>query len=127
MFSRYALTLAALMFAGQQVNAQDGDIYSALNAVTTSQDGASIAQGIIAVGNTLTAMNVDQTIAFRASLRLLVASGQVQEDTQAYKMAQVLWDETARHLIRFCTIDNSREIVRKVNVEFGRPYPCRID
>ncbi len=126
MFSRYGLTLAIVMCTGT-ANAQEGDIYSALNAVAASQDGEGIAQGIIAVGNTLTAMNVDQTIAFRTSLSLLLASSHVQEDSPEHEMIQVLWIETGRHLIRLCTIDNSREVVGKVNVEFGRPFPCRID
>jgi len=126
MFSRYILTFAALMCTGT-ANAQESDIYSALSTVATSQDGESIAQGIIAVGNTLTDMTVDQTIAFRTSLQLLVTSGQVQEDTPVYEMTRVLWANTNRHLIRLCTIDNSHEVVGKVNVEFGRPFPCRID
>ncbi len=126
MFSRFALTLAILMCVGT-ANAQEGNIYSALNAMTTSQDGEGIAQGIIAVGNTLTTMNVDQTFAFRTSLSLLMASGQAQEDTPVYNTMQALWTETTRHLIRLCTENNSREVVAKVNIELGRPYPCRID
>jgi len=126
MLTRLALTVATVTFAST-AGAEESDIYYALNKVTESQDGAGIAQGLIEVGNTLTEMNIDQTIAFRTSLRLLIASGQVQKGTAQREMVNTLGQVTGWHLRSLCSIDRSRETVVKVNTELGKPYRCQTE
>ncbi|MFT5849861.1 MAG: hypothetical protein ACI9H6_000687 [Patiriisocius sp.] len=126
MFTRFALTIATIAFAST-AGAEERDIYSALNKVVESQSGAEIAQGLVEVGNTLTTMNVDQTIAFRTSLTLLIASGQVQKNTAERAMVNTLGQATGRHLRSLCSIDRSLQTVSRVNIELGRPFPCQIE
>jgi hypothetical protein len=95
--------------------------------VAESQDGAAIAQGLVNIGNALTEMNVDETLAFRTSLTLLIASSKVQKGTAERKMVKTLGQATARHLLSLCSIDRSPETVVKVNLELGRPYRCQTE
>jgi len=108
-------------------SAAEPDIYAALNKVTASTDGAGIAQGLAEVGQNLINMNTDETIAFRTSLSILLASGQVPEDTAERDMVNVLEQATTRHLLSLCSVDRSPETVIKVNTELGYPYPCTAD
>ena len=102
-------------------------IYRALEALANSQDGDEIAQGLIDIGQTMTKMDVDETIAFRTSLKILVKSGQVEKGTNIWNMLDTLWRETEQHLIVTCGDQPTREIVGKVNLTLGRPYPCKVD
>lgn len=126
MLTRIVLAITAMTIFSA-ASAQERDIYSALNTVAASPDGVAIAQGLVEVGNALTAMNVDQTIAFRTSLTLLIASGQVQNGTAEREMVNVLGRATALHLLTLCSVDRSAETVVKVNLELGRPYRCQTE
>lgn len=122
----FVLIVAAASLASM-AKAEENDIYAALNKVVASEDGAGIAQGLVEVGKNLTAMNVDETIAFRISLSLLIESGQVPNDTTEREMVNVLGQATGQHLLQLCAVDKSPGTVSKVNVELGFPYPCQVE
>ncbi len=122
----FVLIVAASSFASM-AKAEENNVYAALNKVVASEDGAGIAQGLIEVGKNLTDMSVDETIAFRISLSLLIESGQLPKDTAEREMVNVLGRATGQHLLRLCSIDKSPETVVKVNLELGRPYRCQVE
>jgi hypothetical protein len=63
--------IMSLLLAASPAVSQENTILNAMTAVVESEDGGEIAQGLLQIGATLTAMSVDETIAFRTSLILL--------------------------------------------------------
>lgn len=117
----------SLLLAASPAVSQENTILNAMTAVVESENGAEIAQSLLQIGTTLTAMSVDETIAFRTSLVLLHRSGQIPKGTPQHDMAESMWKETSVHMTRLCSVDKSEETVRKVNVTLGRPFPCSVN
>ena len=117
----------SLLLAASPAVSQENTILNAMTAVVESEDGGEIAQGLLQIGATLTAMSVDETIAFRTSLILLHRSGQIVKGTSQYDMAEAMMGSVTTHLRRLCSVDKTEEIVRKVNVTLGRPFPCSVN
>jgi len=119
--------IMSLLLAASPAVSQENTILNAMTAVVESENGAEIAQSLLQIGTTLTAMSVDETIAFRTSLVLLHRSGQIVKGTSQYDMAEAMMGSVTTHLQRLCSVDRSEETVRKVNVTLGRPFPCRVN